>query len=227
MSATSKNGSNGGSISVARCGDGSYGPAWMAAEEVRLMAFPELLQYREALDQIRCGNSQGLEKLIDGGLSPNTKIGNGTLAYWAAYSGHIKIIEMLIRKGASINGEEGSFSPSPLLGAVDLLFETGDWNVYDYLLSAGADPEVRCGNPTLTMAGHLAMIRQYARINELLDRGYDRDLCELRYWVAAVDHPEDLDNPREWKDLLARLDSIISSRGEACREMETIKQGSR
>lgn len=158
---------------------------------------------------IRCRDADEVRKLLDSGLDPNTNLSGGGLTYWAALAGSIPILKLLVERGGKINGVEGNFTPSPLHGAIGHTFGTDDWSVYEFLLSQGADPEIRCGNPTLTAAEDLTMVGRFDKIDELLDRGFDRDLIMLRHFVEGTIEVTPKDRKEKGKQLLQRLNIIL------------------
>jgi ankyrin repeat protein len=158
---------------------------------------------------IRCRDDDQVRKLLESGLDPNTDLNGAALSYWAAMSGSIPILKMLLERGANIDGQEGDFSPGPLQGAIGYSFGIDDWSVYEFLLAQGANPEIRSGNPTLTTAEYLTMTGRYDKIDELLDRGYDRDLIMLRQLVETRIEVSRQENKERGRRLLERLNDKL------------------
>lgn len=168
------------------------------------------------LDAIECGNVSKISLLFESGISPNMKVGDRFPAFWAALSGSIPILEAIIVKGGSIDGEEGSISMSPLQGAMNFADGDDNWEVFDFLIAAGADPEIRAGNPPFTIVGHLVMIGQFGRVENLLDRGYDQDLCELRDLMILEKASTPEYNMSNWQKLNDKLEIILKDRNLNC-----------
>ncbi len=158
---------------------------------------------------IRCKNVDQVRTLLDGGLDPNTNLNGAGLSYWAAMAGSIPMLELLFERGAKMNGDEGSSIPGPLEGSMGDSFGTEDWSVYEFLLSRGADPEIRSGNPTFTIAERLTITGRFDRIDELLDRGFDRDLHMLRHLVQERVKVAPEEDKKRGLRLLERLDQKL------------------
>jgi hypothetical protein len=214
MAMAEREASGAGSDAASRCNARTDALSPLLDERI---AFPEPQDHEKYViyRAIRCRDIEQVRNLLDGGLDPNASLNPNAsqtgpgLAYWAATAGSIPILKLLLERGAKIDGEEGSLVPGPLYGSISHTMGTDDWSVYEFLLSQGADPEIRGGNPTLTTAGHLAMMAKFGKINELLDQGYDRDIVELRHWVMQTLDVTTEDRVQEGKSLLERLDALI------------------
>lgn len=161
------------------------------------------------MQAILCQNAAKVRVVLSQGVDPNENLGNESALRVAVRLGATEIIEALISAGADINGNESDHY-TPLLAAIDYFIETSDWRPFDLLITSGADPAIRTKNPPFTIPEHLALIGQYKKIHDLLDRGYRRELDVLldliestREYGAAPDRKE--------KRLVARIQSMIDA----------------
>ena len=122
--------------------------------------------------------------LLEKGASPNSLIAPGAWSplMVAAAIGDKDIVAVLLRHGANINyvamdGMDGF----PLAAALNYAIPRQDFAVFNQLLDAGADVNVAFGRTgsSYDIAIDAATLGQMKILNQLLARGYNRDLSGL------------------------------------------------
>ncbi len=90
----------------------------------------------QLLAQTKAGQQQSAKLLVDSGVNPNTRQGNGvTVLMLAAFNGQQETARALIDKGAEINAVANGYN------ALGFAVEKGDVAMIKLLLAAGADPQ--------------------------------------------------------------------------------------
>jgi ankyrin repeat protein len=82
------------------------------------------------------GDIVQVRRLLANGTDPNAHdTGNLTALNWAAYNGHLAVVQALVERGATVDSNSNSHGWTPLMNAAN----RGHTDVVKYLLSRGAD----------------------------------------------------------------------------------------
>ena len=127
------------------------------------------------MEAILCKDAFIVKQMLEDGVDVNQESNHRSPLVLATQLSSIEIMSDLILAGANIHGSEMGNS-TPLRTSVIYFLALDDWGPYDLLIKSGADPSVRSGSNRHTIPEQLAIIGQYGRINDLIDRGYRRDL---------------------------------------------------
>jgi ankyrin repeat protein len=137
------------------------GPA--PAAETRDPNEPELLYAADT------GDIGKVKSLLDSGIDVNTHgLKRLSALNWAAYSGHLDIVQLLLERGASID----SFDNDPGWSALMNASATGHVEVAEYLLSKGARIDLQ-SNDKWTAIDFAAAHAQPEVVRMLLAHGAD------------------------------------------------------
>lgn len=118
-------------------------------------------------DAVRRGDKEAVRLLLAAMVDVNEQQGDGTTAlHWAAYNDDVETAELLIRRGANLQGVTRNGALTPLLVAAS----NGSAGVVKALLAAGANPNVRStdgATPLMTAAASGSV----EAVKLLLDQG--------------------------------------------------------
>lgn len=116
---------------------------------------------RLMLKAAREGNLDFITRALKAGMSPNdcTALGSSPLCYAAAYN-HKKIVKLLLKEGAHINGAFKNCTMRPLMATARL----GQWRMMKFLMKFGATMDQRCVN-YIAELGHPELRQLFAEQN--------------------------------------------------------------
>lgn len=129
---------------------------------------------------ISCQNLDGVRAILDGGADPNLGIaGRFQPVLIAATYDDPAMLQLLLDRGANPDFHDEKYTETPLYKAFATGLEREQWGSYYTLLDHGADIEFedQVGETILHYA--IAMGR-FDKVVELLNRGYSKNLPEVR-----------------------------------------------
>jgi ankyrin repeat protein len=153
---------------------------------------------------MECHNHGGVRTLLELGADPNYVYGGHASAIWiAAGEPDVEMLKLLIKHGGDVNRRYED--DNPLIRALVIGTEQGDWKNYYLLLDAGADIN-QPGQLDNTVAEYAVTLGQMNKISELLERGYSYHLDWLMGLVqnVVVDDAHEADRLRVIEMLEAR-----------------------
>lgn len=131
---------------------------------------------------VYCDDPKGVSALLEAGADPNLKArGKYSPTFAAATASKPDVLRVLLKNGGDPNTDDGE-SWTALGWAFLVGKEKGRWENYYSLLDAGADID-RLGPLRRTIAVEAAFAGRFDKVEELLVRGYSRD---LQYLGAAT-----------------------------------------
>lgn len=137
-----------------------------ALQEIGSIAKP-LPGLKQLLFAILDGNVDDVKDLLDGGISltGTDRLGKAPL-HWAAQSGSVEMVKLLLESGAEINAQSPEFGFTPLHCAVHI----DDDKIAALFLDYGADIEARDNNgmTPLAVAAHM---KHFNCARMLVERG--------------------------------------------------------
>jgi hypothetical protein len=154
---------------------------------------------------IDCNSMPGIDALVSAGANPNAHGAFGqTPVTIAASLPNPTALELLLKRGGDPNAEDDQ--QSALRNEQEFGQSQAGW---DALLAAGADIN-HGGLGDSTVADWAVMGRDFDRVIDLLDRGYNHNLTELAHELSAdADCPIDPTQHASW----VRLVAMMKSRG--------------
>jgi len=162
-------------------------------------------------------DAQRVAATLDRGVSANAVLYPhrwSALMVAAAYNDH-PIADLLIRHGANLNYvSDDPVRPTPLATALAYgrfypNIDRPDFAMFHHLLKSGADLNVEFGDHE-DIAIFAATFGQLKIVNELLDRGYHRDLPQLRQ-VLEIRHV-DPSLQADKQHAIEKIDRILSKK---------------
>jgi len=75
------------------------------------------------------GDLEGVKRLLEknSGLARESDGAGATALHFAALNGHRRIVELLVERGANVNGRDGQFGATPAGWAIEYLRELGGY----------------------------------------------------------------------------------------------------
>ena len=130
---------------------------------------------------LMCRDLEKMKALLEDGADPNERLPRGQSLVWlAATYSDPRFLPLLVSHGGNLEGHEDRMETSALAGGMTAGFQLGVWDNYYFALDAGADPNIRYGNPpSVTVAEKAIGLGLFDKALELLDRGYHNDLDKL------------------------------------------------
>jgi hypothetical protein len=170
---------------------------------------------------ISCENLVGIEALLEAGSDPNQvtlfeagvtpsmeRLHRASPVFRAAMMRNPAVLRMLLANGGRASAwdyyEGSSLEQTALEAAMELALDTGRWDNYRALLTAGADAEMVDGFGR-SIVVDMAFKGQYTLIAELLEVGYDCNLATLPSAMAVGNRP--------MTEARLRVESLLRARG--------------
>jgi ankyrin repeat protein len=145
---------------------------------------------------VKCDNAIGVELILKAGANPNyLNRGRVPAILSAAASGKPGVLKVLLDHGANPNVADGEWTPFRYALAWGV--QTGDWTNYYLLLNSGADIKYATISGS-TIAIDAAVMLQFDKVYELLERGYDINLNALGAAVQ-ITNGDYKNSQSEWK----------------------------
>jgi hypothetical protein len=162
---------------------------------------------------------QAAAKLLDTGVSPNVLLYSkrwSPLMVAIAYQDK-EMVDLLLRYGADINyvsNDPADYTPLGVALSTALREAlrgggedpTLDFSMFHHLLDCGADVNLEFGDDQ-DIAILSATLGQMNVVNELLSRGYHRDLSKLKQWLVGIRVSEDRQDDKD--RAIAKIDDML------------------
>jgi uncharacterized protein len=143
---------------------------------------------------VDCGNSRGVEALLRAGADPNQstggRVGLTPVLAAAADARNPAILRLLLQYGGNPNAisEVGGYTALRRAYEHGRTWESAGggraaWENWETLLEAGANAEATFDGGRETIATFAATLNDFAKVTELLQRGYSYDLTYLGFWL--------------------------------------------
>ncbi|KAI8510884.1 hypothetical protein Bbelb_118000 [Branchiostoma belcheri] len=130
------------------------------------------------------GSLRGVKAALEAGadidyVQPGSLIeGRNTALLIASFLGHVDVVKLLLRKGASLTKRDAVASSAPLHGAA----REGNTEVVDLLVHHGATLDIRDGHQTTLM--NACMYKRVGTVRRLIDLGARVDLTDYHGFTA-------------------------------------------
>ena len=161
----------------------------------------------QLMHAVLCQDYDLVRSYLGSGVDPNAAVDGKDSLFVAVRLGSTDIMKELIAAGANLDGG-AMVEDSPLLSAFHYFIATSDWAPFDLLIEAGANPAARNGVPPYTIVEELAYFGHYAKVDELLSKGYDQEEIDGLLEVL-MENPNSEDE--RYEHLLERVRSLCKS----------------
>lgn len=152
---------------------------------------------------LTCRSERGMIALLDAGADPNQAGADGIFPIRvAATYDDPKFLKLLLARGGNPNMTDPGSNDTPLMTALAVGVERGEWKNYYALLDAGADINLEYKGSTIaSMAVNLG---RFDKAIELVERGYSYDLnrIALGTHIRRVASAQGKANQRQFIELL-------------------------
>ncbi|XP_019646871.1 PREDICTED: serine/threonine-protein phosphatase 6 regulatory ankyrin repeat subunit A-like [Branchiostoma belcheri] len=131
------------------------------------------------------GSLRGVKAALEAGadidyVQPGSLIeGRNTALLIASFLGHVDVVKLLLRKGASLTKRDAVASSAPLHGAA----REGHTEVVDLLVHHGATLDIRDGHQTTPLMA-ACMYKRVGTVRRLIDLGARVDLTDYHGFTA-------------------------------------------
>jgi hypothetical protein len=169
---------------------------------------------------MNCLSPEGMESLLKGGADPNMRLiqrtPDGDYSFTAvtkaAYSFDPRLLKVLLQYGGDPNARlSGERASSSALSFALLVGTHGQgWENYYALISDGASIGLRDSRTAETIAEEAAEVRQYEKVEELLEKGYNSRLDYLAKIIQDDDVRYMREQDRAW---MKRVRATLIARG--------------
>ena len=169
------------------------------------------------LTAIRCRNIDDVRALLDAGADANLVARDMlTPAIEASRSGSVQIMDMLIAEGVDLYFTPQNGQDNAIGAAFDAGFLTDNWSVYEHLLELGIDVNAVTGNNELRdLVFKSVALNRFQRANDLLDRGYERDLPRLLRMVKRGIGPASSEEREARERLIRRVELMLLEQSDS------------
>lgn len=163
---------------------------------------------------LQCESVSGVGALLEHGANPNQMIG-GEAPFSAVFSAAGRddpaFLRLLLSHGGNPNAVLDDGGDWTALKAAFFRGNEGrGWENWNALLDAGAD--INAVHHGTTIARLAALLNSFDRVDELLRRGYRRDLDDLLSLIEVEPSPYLASEQRVWRDrVLSRLRQLRAS----------------
>lgn len=168
------------------------------------------------ISALKCRNFDGLLTLLEMGADPDVFSSDGASPAWlASMIPDKRFLGALIKAGVKLDGDPNNRNTSALLGSITIGFQKGYWDNFRLTMDGDINLNIRYGpNPGVSAADKAVGLGLFGIALQLIDRGYDLDLDDLRR--IAEKRPVDNDS-EEYSRKAALLDRLAKSQEEARR----------